>query len=133
MKTRWIVLCVFLIAVAVLPLSLALSIRAAGVAGPAALAFGVSAFYTMPLRDYARWSIRGGGEGGGVGMDYATQWSLAPIELPTLVVPGWTAPLAHGTPHVTLVVVAGGDPSSQLSVTGCCARRRTTRGDADWR
>jgi hypothetical protein len=59
------------------------------VAGAAALAFGISGFYTFPLRDYARFSIRGGGEGGGVGMEYATQWSLAPFELPSLVVPGW--------------------------------------------
>ena len=66
-----------------------LSLRAAAVAGAAALAFGISGFYTLPLQDYARWSIRGGGAGGGVGMDYATGWSLAPYELPSLVVPGW--------------------------------------------
>ncbi|HEY2955781.1 MAG TPA: hypothetical protein VGK89_11085 [Candidatus Eisenbacteria bacterium] len=65
------------------------TMRAVAVAAAAALAFGVSGFYTVPLRDYARWSIRGGGEGGGVGMEYATQWSLAPYELPTMVVPGW--------------------------------------------
>jgi len=66
-----------------------LSVRAAAVAAAAALAFGISGFYSIPLRDYARWSIRGGGEGGGVGMEYATSWSLGPIELPSLVVPGW--------------------------------------------
>ena len=55
----------------------------------AALAFGIAGFYNLPLRDYARYSIRGGGAGGGVGMDYATGWSLAPYELPTVVVPGW--------------------------------------------
>lgn len=63
--------------------------RAAGIGVAAALAFGISGFYSLPLRDYARWSIRGGGEGGGVGMGYATAWSLSPIELPTLVIPGW--------------------------------------------
>jgi hypothetical protein len=68
---------------------LPLSLRAAGVAAAAALAFGISGFYSLPLRDYARWSIRGGGEGGGVGMDYATQWSMAPLELPTIAIPGW--------------------------------------------
>src|SRR2546425_481502 len=66
-----------------------LSLRAAAVACAALLAFGISGFYSLPLRDYARWSIRGGGEGGGVGFEYATSWSLGPIELPTLVVPGW--------------------------------------------
>ncbi len=55
----------------------------------AALAFGIAGFYNLPLQDYSRWSIRGGGPGGGVGMTYATQWSLAPIELPTIVLPAW--------------------------------------------
>lgn len=63
--------------------------RAAAVAFAAALAFGLAGFFNLPLRDYARWSIRGGGEGGGVGMGYATQWSLAPVELPSVLVPGW--------------------------------------------
>ncbi|MEO5616746.1 MAG: hypothetical protein ABIS67_03165 [Candidatus Eisenbacteria bacterium] len=65
-------------------------VRAAGIGLAAALAFGIAGFYSLPLRDYARWSIRGGSEGGGVGMAYATQWSLAPYELPTMVFPGWT-------------------------------------------
>jgi len=64
-------------------------VRGAGVALAAALAFGIAAFYGLPLRDYARWSIRGTSEGGGVGMPYATAWSLAPYELPTIVIPGW--------------------------------------------
>jgi hypothetical protein len=65
-------------------------VRAAAVLGAAALAFGIAGFYNLPLRDYAHWSIRGGGADGGVGMTYATSWSLAPYELPTIVVPGWT-------------------------------------------
>jgi hypothetical protein len=64
------------------------SARAAGVALAAALAFGVAGFYNLPLQDYARWSIRGGGEGGGVGLAYATQWSFSPVELLTFLVPG---------------------------------------------
>jgi hypothetical protein len=62
--------------------------RALGVGAAMALAFGIAAFYNLPLRDYARHSIRGGGPDGGVGMEYATAWSLAPWELPTLVIPG---------------------------------------------
>jgi hypothetical protein len=61
--------------------------RAFGVGLAMALAFGIAGLYNLPLRDYARWSIRGAGEGGGVGMDYATAWSMGPWELPTVVVP----------------------------------------------
>ncbi len=63
--------------------------RAAGVGVAMALAFGLAGFYNLPLKDYARHSIRGGGADGGVGMDYATAWSMAPWELPAIVVPGW--------------------------------------------
>ena len=61
--------------------------RALGVGAAMALAFGIAGLYNLPLRDYARWSIRGGGEGGGVGMTYASAWSMGPWELPTVVVP----------------------------------------------
>ena len=65
-------------------------LRAALVGVAAALAFGIAGFYNLPLRDYAQYSIRGGSDAkGGVGMEYATAWSLAPYELPTIVVPGW--------------------------------------------
>jgi len=63
--------------------------RLAGLAAAAGLAFGIAGFYNLPLRDYSRYSIRGTGSGGGVGIDYATQWSLAPYELPSFVIPGW--------------------------------------------
>ncbi len=63
--------------------------RAFAIAAAAAVAFGLAGFYNLPLRDYARWSIRGTAEGGGVGMGYATAWSLAPYELPSALVPWW--------------------------------------------
>ncbi len=66
-----------------------LTARALAIPAAAALAFGIAGFYNLPLRDYARWSIRGGSAGGGVGMDYATAWSLAPLELPSMAVAGW--------------------------------------------
>ena len=62
--------------------------RAAAVAGAMGLAFAIAGFYNIPLRDYAQYSIRGGGADGGVGMDYATAWSLSGRELPTIVIPG---------------------------------------------
>jgi len=63
--------------------------RAAALGVAAGLAFGLAGFYNLPLQDYARWSIRGGSEGGGVGMSYATAWSLAPYELPSVLIPWW--------------------------------------------
>src|SRR5439155_19589833 len=65
--------------------------RALGLGAAAALAFGIAGFYNLPLREYARYSIRGGSDlQGGVGVEYATAWSFAPYELPSIVVPGWT-------------------------------------------
>jgi hypothetical protein len=63
--------------------------RAAAIAAAAGVAFGLAGFYNLPLQDYARWSIRGSAEGGGVGWNYATSWSLAPYELPAALVPWW--------------------------------------------
>lgn len=69
------------------PLRTAL-VRFGGIGLATLLAFGLAAFFNLPLRDYAQYSIRGGGSGGGVGMAYATGWSLGLNELATLVVPG---------------------------------------------
>ena len=41
------------------------------------------------IREYAHYSIRGGGEGAGLTKEYATNWSLPPGELVTFLVPGW--------------------------------------------
>jgi len=68
---------------------LPLTARVVGIGVAAGLAFGLAGFYNLPLRDYARYSIRGSAEGGGTGMAYATAWSFAPYELPSILVPGW--------------------------------------------
>jgi len=49
----------------------------------------IGAVLLVPVHDYAAISIRGQDTsgGGGVGLDYATGWSLAPEELGTLVLP----------------------------------------------
>ncbi|MBM4131504.1 YfhO family protein, partial [bacterium] len=63
--------------------------RLAGVAGGIALGFLIAAVLLVPVQDYARISIRGQDPsgGGGVGLDYATGWALAPAELGTFVLP----------------------------------------------
>ncbi len=66
-----------------------LALRAAAIAGAAALAFGVAGIYNLPLRDYAAHSIRGAAAGGGVALDYATSWSMGLYELPSIVFPNF--------------------------------------------
>ena len=66
------------------------ALRALGIGAAAALAFGLAGFYNLPLKDYSQYSIRGTGDAaGGVGIPYATAWSMAPYELGALVVPNW--------------------------------------------
>lgn len=65
-------------------------LRAVGIGAAAALAFGIAGFYNLPLKEYSQYSIRGTGDAaGGVGIPYATAWSMAPYELGALVVPNW--------------------------------------------
>ncbi len=54
-----------------------------------ALGFLIAGILLIPAQDYARISIRGQdvAGGGGVGLDYATGWSLAPQEMATFVLP----------------------------------------------
>ena len=51
------------------------------------LGFGMSAFLYLPTHEYAGLSVRGGGEGGGAGLPYATAWSFDPREILTFVIP----------------------------------------------
>ena len=53
------------------------------------LGFGMSAFLYLPVHEYAGLSTRGGGEGGGAGMAYATSWSFHPREMLTFVIPSF--------------------------------------------
>jgi len=59
----------------------------AGLAAGLALGFGMSAFLYLPVHEYASLSTRGGGEGGGAGLAYATSWSFHPREILTFVIP----------------------------------------------
>jgi hypothetical protein len=61
--------------------------RAAGVVGGLALGLLLASFLFLPLREYNVHSIRGGGAGGGVGMAYATSWSMGLREVWSFVVP----------------------------------------------
>src|SRR5439155_807580 len=51
------------------------------------LAFAMSAFLYLPTHEYSKLSVRGGGEGGGAGLTYATSWSFHPREILTFVIP----------------------------------------------
>ncbi|MDI6807396.1 MAG: YfhO family protein [Candidatus Eisenbacteria bacterium] len=53
------------------------------------LGMALSAFLYLPVNDYSKYSIRGGAEGGGVGLKYATSWSFSPLEMLTFIVPSF--------------------------------------------
>jgi len=60
-----------------------------GIAAGLLLGLGMSAFLYLPVHEYARLSTRGGGEGGGAGLTYATSWSFHPREILTFVIPSF--------------------------------------------
>ena len=68
-----------------------------GVAGALILAFALAAMLYLPLREYTSHSIRGASSvleagaasSGGVGFDYATQWSFSPGEMMTFLFPSF--------------------------------------------
>ncbi len=62
--------------------------RAGLLAAALVLAAAMGAALLVPVHAYQGHSVRGASEeAGGGGLDYATDWSLAPTELPTLVLP----------------------------------------------
>ncbi len=64
-------------------------VRVLALGAAAALAFGVAGVYNLPLKDYAQYSMRASAAGGGAPLEYATSWSMAPYELPSLVFPNF--------------------------------------------
>ena len=57
-----------------------------------ALGFAISAYVYLSVEEYAQFSIRGGGEvgvAGGLGYDYATNWSFHPFEILNLFIPAF--------------------------------------------
>lgn len=56
-----------------------------------ALLLGVllSAVLNLSVMEYAEYSIRGGGETGGLNYDYATNWSFPPLEITTYFIPSF--------------------------------------------
>ena len=52
-----------------------------------AASLAVSAVLFLPVQDFAHYSIRGASESGGLDYDYATSWSLHPLETMTFIVP----------------------------------------------
>jgi hypothetical protein len=86
-----------------------------------AVAFLLIAEPTLAVKEYAPFSIRGAGEGGGTGWEYATAWSFSPKELISLLFPGFFgfrgatyfgyAPFTQSTHYIgiiTLVAAAFG-------------------------
>jgi hypothetical protein len=65
-------------------------LRLGQLVGGLAVGFLIAGIMLLPVHDYSGISIRGQDTegGGGVGLDYATGWSLAPVELGTFVFPG---------------------------------------------
>ncbi|MEY4374042.1 MAG: hypothetical protein RL760_208, partial [Candidatus Eisenbacteria bacterium] len=64
-------------------------VRVLALGAAAGLAFGVAGVYNLPLKDYAQYSMRASAAGGGAPLEYATSWSMAPYELPSLVFPNF--------------------------------------------
>lgn len=87
----------------------------------------ISAAVYLPASEYAAYSVRGAARGGGAAMEYATMWSMHPMELLTFFVPGlygfggvtyWGFMPFTDFPHYAGIVVL------LLAFAGLVARRR---------
>ena len=68
------------------------TVKALIVGGAMVLALAMSAYIYLSVYEYSQYSIRGGGTtgaGGALSWEYATNWSWHPLELLTLLIPGF--------------------------------------------
>lgn len=104
------------------------SLKKAGFfASACAVGIAISAAVYLPASEYAAYSVRGAARGGGAAMEYATMWSMHPMELLTFFVPGlygfggvtyWGFMPFTDFPHYAGIVVL------LLAFAGFVARRR---------
>jgi hypothetical protein len=66
-----------------------LALRSLALGAAVLLAFGIAGVYNLPLHDYAQYSMRASSANGGAPFDYATSWSMALYELPSIVFPNF--------------------------------------------
>lgn len=62
--------------------------RAGFFATACVVGIAISAAVYLPASEYAAYSVRGAAGGGGAAMEYATMWSMHPVELLTFLMPG---------------------------------------------
>jgi len=104
------------------------SLKKAGFfASACVVGIAISAAVYLPASEYAAYSVRGAAGGGGAAMEYATMWSMHPVELLTFLVPGlygfggvtyWGFMPFTDFPHYAGIVVL------LLALAGFVARRR---------
>jgi hypothetical protein len=81
--------------------------------GALVVGLGISSYVYLSVYEYSQYSIRGGGEGttGGLTWDYATNWSMHPAELITLLIPsffGFQSPYYWGSmPFTSSTIYVG--------------------------
>ncbi|MBM3162837.1 MAG: YfhO family protein [Chlorobi bacterium] len=101
--------------------------RAGFFATACVVGIAISAAVYLPASEYAAYSVRGAAGGGGAAMEYATMWSMHPVELLTFLVPGlygfggvtyWGFMPFTDFPHYAGIVVL------LLAFAGFIARRR---------